>query len=222
MCVAYTIDRAGAAADCARKLARKGRAKTDQPRWKVRPTDPAMVVTGGAREEVELGWGWRGTWGGPEARAGVLTCARSETLLQKPAFKTAVQAQRAVMIASGFFELHGRKWPHLFRTDQPAFAMAALWRLATVDGPAACILVTTTPNAVMSPIHDRMPVVLDDDAAELWLGDARLSESELAELCQPFAAARMSRHAVDPGLLTKGFDGPACVAPWTPAQAELF
>lgn len=224
MCLAYTIADAAAAGRRAEKLARQAVAPLAKPRWKIRPTDPAMVVTGGNdRGVTDMSWGWRGQWGGPSARVGVLTCARSETLLEKPSFKAAARERRAIMIATGFFELRLRKLPHLFRvTDQDAFALAALWRPATADTPATCVLVTTTPNAVMEPIHDRMPVVLDDAAAEEWLHPGELASTRLAELCRPFEAQRMTQHAVDPGLLTKGFDGPACVAAWTPAQAELF
>lgn len=225
MCLAYTIADADAATRKVEQYARQARAGVAAPRWRIRPTDPAAVITGGdPRDAADMSWGWRGQWGGPDARPGVLTCARSETLLQKPAFKAAVNERRAVMIATGFFELRLRKWPHLFRvSDRPAFAMAALWRPATAAAPATCVLVTTSPNDVMAPIHNRMPVVLDDEAAETWLGGATLDEPHLAELCRPFDAGRMTQHAVDPSLLTKGFvDGPASVAPWTPAQAELF
>lgn len=224
MCLAYTIADADAATRKVEQHARQALAALNAPRWRIRPTDPAAVVTGVAREAVDMSWGWRGQWGGPDARIGVLTCARSETLLEKPAFRRSVNERRAVMIATGFFELRLRKWPHLFRVaDQPAFAMAALWRPATDAEPATCVLVTTSPNEVMAPIHNRMPVVLDDDAAAEWLGGEVFDAAGLAALCRPFDARRMTQHAVDPGLLTRNFTvGPACVAPWTPAQAELF
>jgi putative SOS response-associated peptidase YedK len=224
MCTAYSIGDAAATMRLARSFAE---ADADVApitvRWKVRPTEAVPVAYAGDRCRVgPMNWGLRVRWGGPEVRPTLLTCARSETLPQKVSFREAVRRRRGLMFATSFFELRDRKWPHRFalRTGEP-FCMAALWEPGSGAEPARCVLVTTAANVLVRPIHDRMPVMLGVDVAREWLGCEPLPAGRLEALCQPPVADTMASHAVDPRLLTRGFDGPACVAPWAP-EPELF
>jgi putative SOS response-associated peptidase YedK len=126
------------------------------PRYNIAPTQPVAVVrasTTGARELATLRWGLPATWPGAPP---VLINARSETAADKPAFRDSFRKRRCLVPFSGFDEWQkqaGRgKQAFLFRRpDGSPFAVAGLW-----DGDA-CALLTTAADAVVGPVHDRMP-----------------------------------------------------------------
>lgn len=160
----------------------------------------------------------------PGGRPLLVGNARAETLTQRPAFKDAVRHRRCLVPADGFFEWEraGRaRLPHYFRLREHApFFFAGLWRPESPAAPSSFVIVTTAPNALLAPIHDRMPVILDHDASEAWLGDQPLADARVAELCRPFPAEAMSSHRVDPAVNSARAEGPACIAPWAPPAAE--
>jgi putative SOS response-associated peptidase YedK len=154
----------------------------------------------------------------------LLANARSETMLAKGAFKDAAQHRRCLVPADGFFEWEKQgaaRLPHYFhRADDAPFFFAGLWRAETAHTPPAFVLVTTQPNELLAPIHDRMPVLLDGERARAWLGDEPLPEPALRELCAPFPAARMASHRVHPRMNSARYEAPDCVTPWTPPAPE--
>ena len=160
----------------------------------------------------------------PGGRPLLLGNARAETLTQRRAFKDAVRHRRCLVPADGFFEwerLGRARQPHYFHLrSREAFFFAGLWRPESPVAPSSFVIVTTAPNALLAAIHDRMPVILDREASEAWLGDQPLPEPRVAELCRPFPAALMASHRVDPAMNDARTDGPACIAPWTPPLAE--
>ena len=74
-------------------------------------------------------------------------------------------------------------------------------------------MLTCPPNAVVRPLHDRMPVVLAGDAVRAWLDPRPMTPAAAAELTVPFPAGRMVAHAVSPAVNSPSTDGPACVEP---------
>ena len=125
--------------------------------------------------------------------------ARSETLWDKPMFKDAAQHQRCVVPASGFYEWQkaatprGRKQPHLIehRDSSPMF-FAGVWSAWSpkdgdqTDAIQSCAILTTEPNEAMAPIHDRMPVILDNASRlDLWLDHGMTDEPALKNLLRP-------------------------------------
>jgi putative SOS response-associated peptidase YedK len=92
--------------------------------------------------------------------------ARSETAADKPAFRLAFRKRRCLILADGFYEWEKqgkRKQPYLFRLKggEP-FAFAGLWEHWERDGKVidSCTILTTDPNELVKPLHDRMPVIL--------------------------------------------------------------
>lgn len=164
----------------------------------------------------------------PGERPLTLANARSETMLAKPTFRDAVQHRRCLVPADGFFEWEKRgreRQPHYFtRRDGAPFFFAGLWREETPVAPPAFVIVTTAPNELLSPIHDRMPVMLDGARAAEWLGDQPLAPARLDALCAPFPAGAMASHTVHPRMNSARHEGPDCIAPWTPPapERELF
>ena len=117
-------------------------------------------------------------WGLPPARAGgrPLINARAETLTEKPTFARLLVQRRCLIVADGFYEWRqhqGRKQPVfiLLKNDEP-FVFAGLWdslRLEDGQSQSYCTIITTSANALIAPVHDRMPVILTTSAMDAWL-----------------------------------------------------
>jgi putative SOS response-associated peptidase YedK len=128
------------------------------PRGDIRPTDLGPVIIP-EHEGFEMTWGWRVPWDKKP-----LINAKSETITQLPTFKPQLQ-NRCLILADGFFE----KGIRFIQPGEPLFAMAALWQPDTEGNKFT--LLTTTPNASVSPYHHRMPFILRAEQLGAWLGD---------------------------------------------------
>ena len=196
-------------------------------RTKVERVDPNALSETSSRELTSLHWGLTPGWA-RSADAPVVN-ARAESLAEKPTFRDAFRTRRCLIPASGFYEwkISGRTrepWLFRLRDDQP-FALAALWESwRAPDGTAheSCAIVTTAPNAVMSPVHHRMPAILTAPAWNTWLDPQVTSPTALATLLAPLPAEAMTAVAVTPHVNTIAHDDPACLAPATEHQLGLF
>lgn len=199
-------------------------------RYNIAPSQPALVVTNRAPHRVEVfQWGLVPVWAKDGSIGNKMINARAETLLEKPAFKRLAQRRRCVVPASGFYEWRKEpgskaKTPMYIRLrDQPAFALAGLWDVwRGADGSElpTFTLITTSPNALMQDIHDRMPVILDSDSARRWLAPEDLPDAPV-EVLQPFDAARMEAYPVSRAVNSPANEGPALVCP-VEAPGSLF
>jgi putative SOS response-associated peptidase YedK len=172
------------------------------PRYNVAPAQPVLAIRQGAggREAVSLRWGLVPSWS-KDGKAPLIN-ASSETVADKPAFRSAFRKRRCLVPADGFYEwqlLPGRKQPFLFRRhDGGPFAIAGLWE--SWQGPDArpletCALLTTEANAVVRPVHDRMPVLVSPSDFDRWLApDATLAD--LLPLLRPAADDALTALAV--------------------------
>jgi putative SOS response-associated peptidase YedK len=158
--------------------------------------------------------------------AGRLTAARGESLAERPAFRDAFRQWRCLVPASGFYEWQargGRKHPWYLRPlDAELFALAgitALWR-----GVRSVSLITTEPNELMRPIHDRMPVIVAPQDYQAWLDPAQHDAAELMRFVRPYSAERMRAYPVSPRVSKPENDDPSLIAQAAegPAQPELL
>lgn len=179
------------------------------------------------REAVGLQWGLVPRWS-KDARDGArLANARSEGVAVKPAFRDAVRHRRCVVPASGFYEWQtlGRlKQPWYFQLhDERPFLFAGLWESwRSADGVTleTCALLTTSPNDVVRPLHDRMPVILQGAAIDTWLDSALSDPAQLEPLFVPLPAAALKATPVSPRVNSVRHDDPECIAPATPLVAD--
>lgn len=162
-----------------------------------------------------------------------LTNARAETLALKPTFRDAFRERRCLVPATGFYEWEKRgraRLPWLFRVvggdaggdaaggsnegdANVGFFFAGLWEKSPA-GELGVVIVTTPPNALMAPLHHRMPAIFAGaEACRAWL-DSRATERELAALlAEPADAATMTATPVSPRMNRAEFDSPDCIAP---------
>jgi putative SOS response-associated peptidase YedK len=146
--------------------------------------------------------------------------ARAETAADKPTFRKLLQKRRCLIPAIGFYEWKktgSSKQPFLFRLrDGGLFAFAGLWQTGRDrDGKEeeACLILTTEPNELVRPAHDRMPVILDPQHYAGWL-DPNLADPALfGDWLRPYPADAMTAYPVSPLVNSARHEGPDCAAP---------
>jgi putative SOS response-associated peptidase YedK len=199
------------------------------PRYNIAPTQDILVVTqNGSRHLQAYHWGLIPSWAKDAAIGNRMINARAETLAEKPSFRTALSRRRCLIPADGFYEWQnppeGTKAPrtpmHIRLGDGSLFAFAGLWdEWHTPDGSPlrSCTIITTSPNALTAPIHDRMPVILRPEDEELWLDKSITQASDLLPLLVPYPAEAMDTYAVSRQVNAPTVDDPACIVPAIPA-----
>ena len=191
------------------------------PRYNIAPTQPVAVVgvqpKTGRRGLAMLSWGLvpRASLGGERG----FINARAETAWEKPSFREAFARRRCLVPATGFYEWQKldakRKQPWLIRlASGRVFAFAGLWEPPAAGGTTpTCTILTTEPNDLARPIHDRMPVILDPVDYALWLDPAVTVPAEVRPLLKSFPAGLMTAFPVTTAVNNPAFDDPACLLP---------
>ena len=152
--------------------------------------------------------------------------ARSETAGTKPAFRDALKSRRCLVPADAFYEWQkaGKaKQPYCFEVgERELFAFAGIWDRWKDGGNTVetCSILTTTPNAVTSAVHDRMPVILDQDSYDLWLDPGMRDVSAVSELLKPYDARRMRCYPISTRINHVANDDPERSAPVELAQIQ--
>jgi putative SOS response-associated peptidase YedK len=198
-----------------------------EARFNVAPSQAVPVVfeQGGERRADLARWGLVPFWADDPSIGNRLCNARGDTVAGKPSFRSAFRARRALMPADLFYEwqpLPGQKvkqpWCIRLADDEP-FCFAALWEQWTPKGVEpgdvaplrSCCLITTEPNALMAPIHDRMPIILPRDAYDAWL-DPATPPAVLQALLRPYDGA-MHAYPVSTFVNAPRHEGPSCATP---------
>ena len=202
-------------------------------RYNVAPGDDVLALTtdcdGAPRGEL-LRWGLVPSWAKSPDTGLKMINARLETVAERPAFRRAFERYRCLIVADGFYEWQpspsGPKQPfHITRADGAPFAFAGLWSIwRGEDGCKlrTCTIITTAANSAISPLHDRMPVILAPDAERTWL-DARTPPERLTDVLGGLPARDTALTSVGLAVNDARYDGPECLAPGVPSpQAALF
>lgn len=161
-------------------------------RYNIAPSQPVMGIVADPHRHVEImEWGYIPVWAKPGSDMKSVINARGETMADKPYFRGAFVSARCAIIADGFYEwrkLRGGKQPYRITLRSGGiFAMAGLWSNRHDEHAsyrATCAIVTVGANKTMKPIHDRMPMILDRPALEMWL-DPKATKRELMPLIAP-------------------------------------
>ncbi|MDX2187901.1 MAG: SOS response-associated peptidase [Opitutaceae bacterium] len=227
MCVRYTLHNPEAALSSVTRALKFDLAPAEwlQPRYNVALTSrvPVVALEQGKPMLVQARWGFPRF--GPGAETGPHANAKSETARTLRTFASSVKTRRCLVPANGFYEWQGRegkKWPFLFQVEGgESFSFAGIWSDAS-DELQFCFL-TTGANPDVSPLHHRMPVILQGDACAVWLQPGQLNDAEWEDLTTPPPAGTLTATALDPFVSSTRNEGPRCHEPLKPAaQLDLF
>ncbi len=206
-------------------------------RYNIAPTQNVPVIRQHPKEPrrvmTQMRWGLVPVWVKDLADSARRINARSETAGTLPAFRDALKFRRCLVPADGFYEwqrARGTKQPYCFEVnDGELFAFAGLWERwkdPTGTWLRSFSILTTTPNAITSAVHDRMPVILDRGDYDLWLDPAMTNVEELAALFKSFPADLMQSYPVSSRVNQVANDDAECAARIevvpTESQSSLF
>lgn len=192
------------------------------PRYNVAPmqTVPAIISDGRVNRIGPLRWGLVPSWANEESMASRAINAKAETLLERPSFRNLIYKKRCIIPADSFYEWRtigrGKKQPIRFmRRDQAIFSMAGLYDqwIRPSDGVkiSTFTIITTTPNAMVAEVHDRMPVILQQEDELRWLDRSNTDTQALLSLLRPFPAQEMMSYPVASLVGSVSQDSPACI-----------
>jgi putative SOS response-associated peptidase YedK len=190
-----------------------------RPRYNVAPMQDVPIVrrnAAGERELVQVRWGLVPRWAKDPSIGNRMINARGETAATKPAFRNAFHRHRCLLPANGFYEWRtgpdGRKLPlWLGMKDGGLFGFAGLFeRWLSPDGQPldTCTILTTSANALIGQLHDRMPVIVAPEDYERWLDPDDASPDELVK---PFDGERMTYYPVSTKVNSVRNDDPTCI-----------
>jgi len=201
------------------------------PKYNIAPTQNICAVrqVDGVREFTTLRWGLVPHWARDESFGLKTINARSETAIEKPAYRDAFAQRRCLIPASGFYEwkktLSGKQPMCMRMHDDAVFGMAGLWEswLPPGGGPPleTCTILTCAANDALRPIHERMPVILVPDSFSNWL-DETAGAAALTSLMAPLPDDRVRAYSVSARVNSVRNDGSDLVEPIYPPPESLF
>ncbi len=191
-----------------------------EPRYNIAPMQLVPIVrvnAHGERELVHVRWGLVPRWAKDPSIGSRMINARGETVKDKPAFRTAYRRHRVLLPANGFYEWMARaggKQPMLVAMrDGAPFAFAGLaerWLPPDGEPLDTCTILTTDANALLRPVHDRMPVIVAPGDYARWL-DPSLADP--ADLIRPYPDEAMRVDPVSTRVNSVKFDDPTLIEP---------
>src|SRR6266852_9641821 len=195
-----------------------------KPRYNIAPSQPVAVVRllpdDSDRKLAMLRWGLIPPWIKDPTSGAQPINAKSETVAEKPMFREAFKRRRCLVPADGFYEWKqegGRKRPVYIRMkDGEPFAFAGLWERWVGEEDEfieSCTILTTEPNDLLEPIHNRMPVILDSKDYDLWLDPDVQQPDKLRPLLRPYPPEPMTFYQVNLRVNSPKHDDQLCLEP---------
>lgn len=193
-----------------------------KPRYNIAPTQSIATVTVSPetiqRQFQFMRWGLIPSWA-KDMKIGSKTInARSETVAEKPAFRSAIKHRRCLIIADGFYEWQPqgkKKQPYYFTmANGEPFAFAGLWENWTSpegENIVSCSIITTAANETVQPVHDRMPVILPSGDWEQWLDPSINTSGQVLPLLKPYTSDAMKANAVSAIVNSPAREGIECI-----------
>lgn len=196
------------------------------PRYNIAPTQPVLVIPNRSQRLLrEARWGLVPHWAKSLAVGHRMINARAETLPTRAAFRTALERRRCLIPADGFYE-----WKRAGRQRSPFFVHSRdgepigfaglwdIWRSPQGEAVASCTIITTAPNQLIAPLHDRMPVILDPKSYDAWLNPRPQPAEVLMPLLVPAPADALEFYPVSPLVNSPNNEDAACILPIQPAE----
>ncbi|MEM7453549.1 MAG: SOS response-associated peptidase [Planctomycetota bacterium] len=196
------------------------------PRYNIAPTQDVLtirVADDGRQIAPLMRWGLVPFWAKDLKIGARMINARGETVAEKPSFRNAFKSRRCLIPLDGFYEWKRdgkEKWPHyITRSDDQPFFAAGLWEKwkpkeqPDADPIYSCTIITTDANETMQPLHDRMPVILDQADFEMWTDPEFHERSTLEKLLAPCPAEDLKTVAVSKTVNKATNEVPGCIVP---------
>ncbi|WP_139998203.1 SOS response-associated peptidase [Paenibacillus paridis] len=203
-----------------------------RPKYNVAPSQQVLSIIhdGQANRLGELKWGLVPPWADDPKVGFQMLNARSETAASKPAFQTPLRRKRCLIPADGFYEWKttatGKQPMRITLKSRALFSMAGLYETwLSPDGTKinSCTILTTAPNELIAPIHDRMPVILRPEDEQLWLDRTVTDTAMLMPLLVPYQASELDAYPVSAAVGSVRNDEPALIEPFDAGeQLELW
>lgn len=192
-----------------------------KPRFNIAPSmEVPIIIRESPNRAVMMKWGLVPFWAKDAKIGNRMINARAETVQTKPAFRTSLKRKRCLVPATGFYEWRRTKdgkIPHFVRMkDESFFAFAGLydhWKDAEGNKLVTFTIITTEPNALMSKIHNRMPVILQPEDEQVWLENKELASDQLVRLFKPYPARSMESYEVSTAVNNSANDSEDIVRP---------
>lgn len=195
------------------------------PRFNIAPSQHVLVVNDPTQRKAELmRWGLIPSWAKDISIGNQLINARSETLSEKPSFRQAFARRRCLILADGFYEWQktpgkkGSSIPYYFQLlDHAPFGLAGLWeywRSPEGEEIKSCTVITCAANALVSPVHERMPVIFNAEQFDAWL--LPKPQTELQLLLTQYPPERMMAYPVSNIVNSPAVDSAECTKPIEP------
>jgi putative SOS response-associated peptidase YedK len=198
-----------------------------EPSYNVAPGQMVLIIGRGGRgrEARMMRWGFIPSWTKePWQRP---SKARADTVATAKLFRNAFQMRRCLVPSSGFYEWQkqpgGKKQPYwIGMKDESPFSFAGIWEAWTDPKTGEIIetfcVITTEPNEVTAPIHDRMPVVIAPADYDAWL---TVEANKAQDLLRPYPAELMKAHPVSTKVNSPRNSSPDLIEPMEP-DGDLF
>ena len=195
------------------------------PRYNIAPSQEVLTVVnrGEGNRAQFMRWGLVPFWARDIKIGYKMINARAESVPDNNAFKHAFRRRRCLIPADSFYEWRGTgrdKTPlRIMLKSEAAFAFAGIWETwqdkadPAADSLKSCAIITTVPNALVAPIHDRMPVILPQECYADWLDPANEDTGSLRELLLPCDPELLKTYAVSTLVNSPRNQGPELVAP---------
>jgi len=187
-----------------------------QPSYNIAPTQDIIIINNrGVKQLVKCHWGFVPSWSKDFSVGYRMINARSETVAEKPSFRSAFIKQRCLVIANGFYEWQvekKRKIPvyiHLKSGKPFGFAgLYSVWTSPEGEKICTCTILTTESNDLISSIHDRMPVIIPRDKEDLWLDPSVNDVETLKGLLNSFPSKEMELARVSDRVNSPRYNSP--------------
>jgi putative SOS response-associated peptidase YedK len=158
----------------------------------------SAVIRDDVNKLVDFRWGLIPSWAKDPSIGNKMFNARAETITEKPSFREAFKRRRCLIVADGFYE-----WQKLGRIKKPLrfflksgqpFGLAGLYEtwISPEKKPVnTCTIITTEPNNLIRPIHDRMPVIVKKELEDFWIDRDNYNHKDLLSMLKPYPAEEM-------------------------------
>lgn len=176
-------------------------------RYNIAPSQEVPIVLRDTTNQIELmKWGLIPFWTKDPDIGTRLINARAETLAEKPSFRSSLKSKRCLIPSSGFYEwkeIGGKKIPYLIKVkDTSLFSFAGLydiWLDEQKQEIKTFTIITTSANDYLAPIHNRMPVILNERNENIWL-DKSIDTSKLITMLNPYPPEFIEAYPVSPAV----------------------